>query len=243
MVSWLIGLQFLQGTLFLAWCTFRLRPVEQGSRLPGLRRPRRKAPQGFRLFLRRACGDAPMIWKECTGALTSRGMLSTVCLVCLAVATIGGMGFLAYQLGIPAFQEVLDYGGWRFAAESARDNLNSGVRTLTACLYTLAAMLLGRLAAATGITMEREKDAWTSLTVTPLEGREIVAGKTLGAFWRVRGILAALLSVWFLGLICGGGAPTGVPAGDRRDRDRPVVHRSSGHLHFTAIAELCGPSR
>jgi hypothetical protein len=70
------------------------------------------------------------------------------------------------------------------------------------------ALLLGA-GAATGITMEREKDAWTSLTVTPLEGQEIVTGKILGALWRVRGILAALLFVWLIGLICGAVHPLG----------------------------------
>jgi len=71
------------------------------------------------------------------------------------------------------------------------------------------ALLLGG-GAATGITMEREKDAWTSLTVTPLEGHEIVIGKILGALWRVRGILAALLFIWLTGLICGAVHPLGV---------------------------------
>ena len=70
------------------------------------------------------------------------------------------------------------------------------------------ALLLGA-GAATGITMEREKDAWTSLTVTPLEGQEILTGKILGALWRVRGILAALLFVWLIGLICGAVHPLG----------------------------------
>ncbi len=209
MVSWLIGLQLLQGTLLLAWSTLRLRSVEQGSRLWGLRwLSKGRTPKPYRLFARRSCGDAPMIWRECTGTLSSRSLISTVCLICLAVAAIGGMGYLACLLGIPAFQEVLDYGYGGSGAQSARDNLNSGVRTLTACLYVLTAMLLGAMAA-TGITMEREKDAWTSLIVTPLEGQEIVTGKILGALWRVRGILAALLSIWLLGLICGAMHPLG----------------------------------
>ncbi len=149
-----------------------------------------------------------MIWKECSGTRSSPSLLGTVCLICLALAAVGGLGSLVYRLGSPAFQEVLDYGYGSTGNQSARDILSGGVRSLTACLYVLTALLLGA-GAATGITMEREKDAWTSLTVTPLEGQEIVTGKILGALWRVRGILAALLFVWLIGLICGAVHPLG----------------------------------
>jgi hypothetical protein len=134
--------------------------------------------------------------------------LRTVCLICLALAAVGGLGCWVYFAGIPAFQEVLDYGYGSTGNRYARDMLSGGVRSLTACLYVLMALLLGA-GAATGITMEREKDAWTSLTVTPLEGQEIVTGKILGALWRVRGILAVLLLVWLIGLICGAVHPMG----------------------------------
>lgn len=208
-VSWLIGLQLIQGTLLLAWSTVRLRPVEQGSRLRGLRwLGSRRVFQPRRLFVRRPCGDAPMIWKECSGTLSSPSLLRTVWLVCLAVAAVGGLGCWAYFAGIPAFQEVLDYGYGSTGTQAARDALSGGLRSLTACLYVLLALLLGA-GAATGITMEREKDTWTSLTVTPLEGQEILIGKILGALWRVRGILAALLFVWLIGLICGAVHPLG----------------------------------
>ena len=70
--------------------------------------------------------------------------------------------------------------------------------------------------------MEREKDAWTSLTVTPLEGQEILTGKMLGAFWRVRGMLAALLVVWLIGLICGAVHPLGFLLAIVATVDRPA---------------------
>ncbi len=209
LAPWLIGLQLIQGTLLIAWSTLRLRPVEQGSRLRGLRwLGLRSAPKSRRLGARRPCGDAPMIWKECSGTLSSSSHLHTMCLICLFGTAVGGLGYLVYRLGSPAFQEVLDYGYGDTGDQSARNLLSGGVRSLTACLYVLTALLVGA-GAATGITMEREKDAWTSLTVTPLEGHEIVKGKILGALWRISGILAALLLVWLIGLICGAVHPLG----------------------------------
>ena len=149
-----------------------------------------------------------MIWKECSGTLSSPNVVRTVCLVGAAVAAMGSLGYMVFRLGGPAFQEVLDYGYGATGNQSARDSLSFGLRSLTACVYILMGLLLGA-GAATGITMEREKDAWTSLTVTPLEGKEILIGKILGALWRVRGLVAVLLFVWLVGMICGAVHPLG----------------------------------
>ena len=67
-VTWLIGLQLLQGTLLLAWSTMRLRPVEQGSRLRGLRwLGSRRVSQPRRLFapaLRRCPHDLERVQRN-----------------------------------------------------------------------------------------------------------------------------------------------------------------------------------
>ncbi len=208
-VYWLIGLQVVLGTLLLAWCTLRLRPMEKGSRLWASRwLSKSRAPKSYRLFARRPCGDAPMIWKECSGTLSGPGVFRAICLIGLVIAGVGGLGYAVYRLGLPAFQEVLDYGYGSGGSQSARNALSMAVRVLTVCLYLLTATLLGA-GAATGITMERERDAWTSLTVTALEGHEIVTGKILGAFWRVRGLLIALPFAWLIGMICGAVHPLG----------------------------------
>ncbi len=65
-------------------------------------------------------------------------------------------------------------------------------------------------AAASSVTIERERDTWVSLTATPLTGREIFRGKVLGAIWHQRGFAAVLISVWMLGLITGAVHPAGV---------------------------------
>jgi len=123
--SWLIGLQLIQGSMLLAWSTLRLRPVEQGSRLRGLRwLGTQSASRPHRLFARRPCGDAPMIWKECSGTLSSPSLPRTVCLICLAVLAVGGLGYLVFRMGSPAFQEVLDYGYGATGTRAARDSLS-----------------------------------------------------------------------------------------------------------------------
>jgi ABC-type transport system involved in multi-copper enzyme maturation permease subunit len=206
---WSIGLQGLYGTLLLAWSTFRLRGVEQGSRLRGLGWLRaRRAFQPRRLFGRRACGEAPMIWKECSGTVANGSIQSTVLLL---LASLGAASALVYwfaQIGIPALLEVRDYGYGFTGITSWRESLNTSGRIFTGILYVLMMLLLAA-SAATGFTMEREKDTWISLVTTPLEGREILTAKVLGAYWRVRGILVALLLVWLIGLICGGVHPLG----------------------------------
>jgi ABC-type Na+ efflux pump permease subunit len=207
--AWMLGLQLLYGTALLAWATIRLRPLERGSRLWGLRwldslgasRPRR-------FFKRRACGDDPMIWKECSAPLASSSRAKTAAIVCVAMAAGAGLGYMVCILGIPAFKEVLDYGYGATGVFAARDNMSIAVRVITAVLYIISGLLLGG-AAATGVTAEREKDTWTSLVSTPLEGPEILKGKILGAIWRVRHELAVLVFVWLLGLVCGAVHPLG----------------------------------
>jgi hypothetical protein len=58
-------------------------------------------------------------------------------------------------------------------------------------------------AAASSVTVEREKDTWVSLTATPLTGWEILRGKLLGAIWNQRGFAAVLIFLWLLGLSTG----------------------------------------
>src|SRR4029079_2770442 len=91
------------------------------------------------------------------------------------------------------------------------DVLSGSVRILTSILFVLTGLLLGATAAS-GVTSERERDTWVSLTSTPLEGLEIVQGKVLGAFWQVRMFLGALLIVWLIGLVFGAVHPLGLAA-------------------------------
>ncbi|MGC8641259.1 MAG: ABC transporter permease, partial [Isosphaeraceae bacterium] len=200
---WMLGLQVLYGTVLLGWVTIRLRPVEKGSRLWGLGwLDARKRNQPRRLFTRRPCGDAPMIWKECGGTISAPGLLRLVLLIILGLGATAGLGYWVYAMGLPAFQEVREYGYGAGEIQTYRETMSVSVRIFTTVLYILSGLLLAA-AAATGVTSEREKDTWVSLTATPLSGPEILQGKMLGAVWRVRLPLGALLLVWLIGLVCG----------------------------------------
>ncbi|HKM54050.1 MAG TPA: ABC transporter permease, partial [Isosphaeraceae bacterium] len=208
-VLWMIILQLLYSTIALWWATVRLRPVEKGSRLRGFRwMGGSGVKQPRRFFPRRPCGDAPMLWKECSATLAGASLFRMIALFALAAAAVGGLGYWVVVMGVPAFLEMLTYGYGLTKPSSDRDALNVAVRIFTAVLYILGGLLLAA-SAATGITMEREKDTWTSLTSTPLESGEIIQAKILGAFWRVRGLLTALLFVWLVGLFCGAVHPLG----------------------------------
>jgi ABC-type transport system involved in multi-copper enzyme maturation permease subunit len=161
-----------------------------------------------RLFKRRPCGDAPMIWKECTGTLSSGSTVKTAIILLLGLGAAVGLAYWVYELGVPAFQETLDYGYGSTGAMMARNHMSISVRILTGVLYVLMALMLAA-SAATGFTIEREKDTWVSLVATPLDGAAIVTGKILGAFWRVRGLLVTLLLVWLIGMLCGAVHPLG----------------------------------
>ena len=211
-MAWMIGLQLLYGTLMLGWATIRLRPYESEARPWGLRMfGSSRSVQPRRLMKRRACGDEPMIWKECTGTLSVDGPIKAVMFLLLVVAAVGGLGYLFWELGVPSFQEMREYGTGGEGTWVARKYLNFSIRTITAIIYVLTGLMLGA-SAATGITMEHEKDTWISLVSTPLDGVEIVKAKVLGAFWRVRTPLAALVSVWVMGMCCGAVHPIGVIA-------------------------------
>lgn len=207
---WMLGLQVLYGTVLLGWATMRLRPVEKGSRLWGMGwLDARKASQPRRLLNRRPCRDAPMIWKECSGSLSTPSLLRILFLIILGLGAIMGLGYWVYALGLPAFHEMLDYGYGTGGIQTAREALSVSVRIFTAVLYILSGLLMAA-AAATSVTYEREKETWVSLIATPLTGTEILQGKMLGSAWRVRLLIGALLLIWLIGFLCGAVHPIGL---------------------------------
>jgi ABC-type transport system involved in multi-copper enzyme maturation permease subunit len=170
-----------------------------------------------------------MIWKECTSTLLTGSRFKTLIMLLLGLGAIGGLCYWVYQLGIPAIQEALEYGYGSTGLTMMREHMNTSVRIITAILYVLMALMLAA-AAATGFTMEREKDTWVSLISTPLDDWEIVTGKILGAFWRVRGLLVTLLMIWLIGMVSGAVHPLGFLA---------VVVLSSLYTLFISLVGIC----
>ncbi|MFO0890501.1 MAG: ABC transporter permease subunit [Isosphaeraceae bacterium] len=211
-VLWMIGLQVLYGTLLIGWSTLRLRAVEQGAALFGGRLLRAGRPSGERrLRERRPCGDNPMLWKECAETFATSSRWKALAMTLIAVAYLAGVTCWFSVYAIPAISEMREYGYGATSPASARQSLNIGVRSFTMFLYPLMALFLS-VSAATGFTSERERDTWISLIATPLEGREIIRGKILGAFWRTRWLFAAMLLIWLIGLLCGALHPLGLLA-------------------------------
>jgi ABC-type transport system involved in multi-copper enzyme maturation permease subunit len=206
---WMIGLQLLYGTLLIAWSTFRLRAVERGERLVGLRwSGSKQSGQPRALRRRRPIGDDPMIWKECPEALATGGRWKSAGVLFIVLAFLAGVGYWVYDSGIPAIVEMATYGYGSTNPYIDRQFFNGGVRVFLMCLYPLMALFLA-VTAASGFTSEKEKDTWLSLVATPLDGAEIIRAKIFGAFWRVRGLLAAMLLVGLIGLLFGAVHPAG----------------------------------
>jgi ABC-type Na+ efflux pump permease subunit len=209
-VFWMMGLQLAYGTLLLAWPTFRLRAVERGARLWSWQRLGvGEQSRPLRIFSRRACGSDAMMWKECTSTLGRGSVKRTVVVLVVTLLSAAGLGFWVYELGVPAYQEMLRSGYGATESFAAQELLNSTARGLTCCLYIVTGLVLGAVAA-TSVTAEHEADTWVSLLATPLESTEILRGKLLGAFWRVRGLLLGLAVVWLVGLVCGAVHPLGL---------------------------------
>ena len=211
-VAGMAGLQLAYGSLALLLATLALRRVHARQGGPG-RLTVWTTPRRLRLLARPACGDDPMGWKERHVALPGR--LARLIAGPVAVAAGVVVGYLAIEEAGPAFAMVLREGyGPRpgfgeFLATSPLSEVNHAqqrfhefVAGATAALYGLWVVGLAT-ASAGSVTTEREEDTWISLVATPLEGREILRAKMLGAPRRCRGLAILMLALWALGAAAG----------------------------------------
>jgi hypothetical protein len=123
------------------------------------------------------------------------------------------IGYGAYSFGRPAALEwwAPSLGLGPTASEVSRLKFNNYLRGITA-LAELVALIVVAGAAAEGVAAERTRGTWDSLLATPLDGREILRAKMIGAVWKARwgGLLLAVL--WSAGLLAGSLHPLGVAA-------------------------------
>ena len=225
---WMTVLQSAFGLVTLAlavWATRRLRggdrvwsptptaapdPVAASADAPERRRkPRRRLPDKV-LWQRPPCGDAPMLWKECSAS--PRGGLAFLLgrPVVLLLGTL--LACYLFDTARPAFRETLEAltgSSQRVAAaQTGRSALNVTLRDTALVAFTLWTVAVAS-AGALGVTSEREDDTWLSLTATLVTGPEVVWAKVLGAFWAGRWLGLAFLSLVVVGLLAGAVHPLG----------------------------------
>jgi ABC-type transport system involved in multi-copper enzyme maturation permease subunit len=222
-VFWMMGLQLIYGTLFVAVAVARLRPVfrkeGEGSRWLTA------TGRGRRLLPRPACGDDAMLWKE---RYVSRTTVSTKIVGALVGFVIFGLLVYAMvELALPAFKE-LGASGYG-STGPAQESLSGYLRLMTGLIYVGWALGLAS-ASSTSVVQEREADTWTSLITAPLSGLEIVRAKMIGAFWGMRWIGLILLGPWLTGLAAGAVHPLGFVA---------VVIETAVFLWFIAALGTC----
>jgi ABC-type transport system involved in multi-copper enzyme maturation permease subunit len=202
---WMIGLQLVAATLFVALAVAWLRPIYrkegEGSRWFA------RWSRGRRLLPRPDCGDDAMLWKERYVSRTSAVTKLVGGLIGLAI-----FGLLVYsmvELAVPAFEE-LNVSGYGSTGPAQRE-LSGYLRGFTTLIYVGWALALAS-AASSAVVQEREADTWTSLVSAPLSGLEIVRAKMIGAFWGLRWVGLIQLALWLTGLAAGSVHPFGFVA-------------------------------
>ncbi len=202
MLLWMFALQVIYGAFFAAWATWRLRPVyraRQDSIGAATSRWKRllERIRSFRIIKPRPCGDDPIVWKELffrRASLASK-ILGAIVLGPLIVYFIGFTIYMASD----AWNEIYGTGATN-GSMSGRSGLHSFTQFFVLSFYSLAG-LASAVAAAGSFTSERERDTWISLAATPLEPKDVVYGKMLGAAWSARWIWLLIALTLIPGMI------------------------------------------
>jgi hypothetical protein len=180
------GLVGLAGAGFAAW---RLRPAcsPEGYTQPRWRNWRRVPP----------VGDRPMMWKELR--IESRQSFHRFTRWAVGAAAIGLLAASSISAAILAWDHWvrpnLAWAGWA-------EDLLSTLMQWSWLLSWLIEWAVG-LRAAGAVVVERERGTWDAILMSSLEGREIFQGKVYGSIYALRGLVAAAVVSWTLGLACG----------------------------------------
>jgi ABC-type transport system involved in multi-copper enzyme maturation permease subunit len=208
--AWLMGSQFVYGSLLLALASWQLRPAYRRQEGRSGRRSKVQAVR-LRLLPRRPCGDDPVYWKEVHVANRRGGIVQQLgqllvpvflaLVVCLAL-------YMAYEGGV--IKELWENGYFYHddGTYRGREGFGTALRSITALVFGFWMLWLGRLTAAL-ITTEREQDTWVSLLATPLDGDEIVQSKMLGAVRTTVPVGITVVVLWVIGLALGAIHPLG----------------------------------
>ena len=233
-VAWMGGLQVGAGTLLIVWAIVRLRSAyrlnvsgDSQSLAARLTRP------GWRWWPKPPVGDDPILWREIN--VSRSGLLGTVIGLIISLGFTGVLVYVTYFFARPALIEVWRHGyasgitsaerpewnlwfrffmpeyGVNSAADIARTEFNLYLRQTTP-MFIFLIMLIAAAMASEGIVSERARETWDSLIATPLTAREILRSKMLAVIWRMRLLLAILISLLTIGLLAGAIHPVGLLA-------------------------------
>ncbi|MHB1556803.1 MAG: ABC transporter permease [Isosphaeraceae bacterium] len=213
----MVGLQLGATALLLLLAIWRLRPIfrrqeETPARRTWFKRSEKKTQKVANRrhwFDHPPCGDDPIAWKERWFApvdrFTQLVLLPAIIVITLPLALLteadGRISSVFVDLA-------------RNPVASFRSPRSEFLRAIQIDVgwYVGFWLLAVAGAAASSVTLEREKDTWVSLTASPLTGWEILRGKLLGALWNQRGFAAVLIFLWLLGLVTGTVNPLGMLA-------------------------------
>jgi ABC-type transport system involved in multi-copper enzyme maturation permease subunit len=233
---WMMVLQLGGAFLLIALAISRLRPASRDLS-EGDARSRVLRALRARWMRRPGCWDDPILWYELH---STRGMsrVDRASDRVIRILLVGLFAWLVVAFAVPAFQELAERGysasagkpslpeyhplarllvtklsnlGNTLVPGQARLEFNIILRQSSAVISFLAMIMLSGAAAET-IVVERERDTWLGVIATPLSGAEILPSKILGALWRIRDCVGALLGLWLVGLLSGALHPLGLVA-------------------------------
>ena len=256
-VLWMIGLQFLYGSLLLLWATLRLRPIERGSRLL-FRGPISKADRPSPGFsgtqaVRRSADDLEGMFRRRSSSEIPPSRSSEALLL---VVAIGALGYYAVGPGRSGAGRGLGLRLYQHRRTDLRPRSSStpgsgfSRRSCTSCCCSCS-RASRRRASRSSVRKTPGSVCWPPRSK---EARSSSASSS-GSIWRVRFVLGLLLAAWMFGVICGAVHPlafllivaltamdvvfvaclgcyvslrmTSSARGDRRD-DRDVAGRQGG---------------
>jgi hypothetical protein len=208
----MVGSQLAGAVLLLLLAIWRLRPTFRRQEETPSRRSWFRAKQGrrrSRWIAHPECGDDPILWKERYFAPVDRFtrlvLLPAIIFITLPLA-------LMTEVEGNISRVIMEFA---MRGHDARRSLPEGflwMLQIDLGWYDGFWLLAVAGAAASSVTVEREKDTWVNLTATPLTGGEILRGKVLGAMWHQRGFAAVVIALWALGLFTGAVHPMGILA-------------------------------
>ncbi len=214
----MVGLQIGAAALFLLLAIWRLRPIfRRQEETPARRtwfkrseeRKKRQVVKRRRWFDHPPCGDDPIAWKERWFAPVDRFtrlvLLPAIVVITLPLALLTEADGRISSVFVDMARDLVS---------SFRHPRAEFLRAIQIDVgwYVGFWLLAVAGAAASSVTLERERDTWVSLTASPLTGWEILRGKLLGAIWNQRGFAAVLIFLWLLGLVTGTVNPLGMLA-------------------------------